>query len=73
MEWVVTYRIEQCDNCGWGLAEFYRGTEEECRRISDAFAGGASDLVKTKPWCVIIGPAAGWDLFLLDGEYGELT
>jgi hypothetical protein len=66
MDWVVTYRIEQRDNCGWGIAEFFRGSEEECRRICEAFGGGESDLVPTKSWRVIIGPAEGWDQFLSD-------
>jgi len=67
-QWVVTYKIESKSNGGFGVAEFFRGSEEECRRIKMAFAGGESDLVSTNPWGVVIGPADDWDNFLLDAR-----
>jgi hypothetical protein len=67
-QWVVTYRMEARNPLpeGWicGVEEFYRGSREECVRISRAFAGGESDLVPTNPWSVAIGPAADWEDFL---------
>ena len=66
-EWVVTYRIEHKDSSGWGVTEFFRGSEKECRRIKEAFASGESDCVPTaQPWAITIGPAADWDLFLME-------
>ena len=64
MEWVVTYKIIEQDYDNWGVAEFFRGSEEECKRIGQHFAGGEHDLVKTIPWTVVVGPAAEWDQFL---------
>jgi hypothetical protein len=65
-EWVVTYRMmpRNCATESWSITEFFRGSEEECRRIMNAFAGGESDKVRTNPWNVIIGPAEAWDEFL---------
>lgn len=63
-EWVVTCRIEKygAAHC-YGMTEFFRGTEEECRRISRAFAGGSCDIMRTSPWQIVIGPAEDWDYF----------
>jgi hypothetical protein len=60
MDWVVTYRIARSDTNEWGMAEFYRGSEAECRRIQKAFAGGECDIVPTNPWQVLIGPVDDW-------------
>jgi hypothetical protein len=71
-EWVVTYRLSPRDSYDddservTSITEFFRGSEEECRRIKDHFANGECDLVKTNPWKVIIGPARDWDDFLSD-------
>jgi hypothetical protein len=64
MEWVVTYRINRLDDACYGLAEFFRGSEQECLRIKRAFAGGSCDIVKTSPWEVVIGHAEDWEGFL---------
>lgn len=68
--WVVTYRL--MDETGLGVAEFFRGSEIECRRIAAAFAPGGSDMrgVRNKKgeWTVIIGPAAKWDEFLRENS-----
>ena len=63
-EWVVTYRVES--DSGWNITEFFRGSEQECCRSRDAFAGGESDTVRTNPWSIVIGPASDWDDFLAD-------
>jgi hypothetical protein len=73
-EWVVTYRIENRQCAGhWGLAEFFRGSEEECKRIRSAFAGGESDCVPTTGWEVVIGPAADWEDFLSSADATDLN
>jgi hypothetical protein len=72
-DWVVTYRLENCDRPGdWGIVEFYRGSEDECRRIGCAFAGGTSDIVATTGWRVMIGPAADWEDFLSEANESML-
>jgi hypothetical protein len=63
-EWVVTYRVEQTGRSNWGIVEFFRGSEEECRRIERAFAGGSSDTVATEKWKCGIGKAEDWEQFL---------
>jgi len=70
MEWMVVYRIAT-QNGGWGFAEFYRGSEETCRRIQDNFAGGECDLIPTKPWKVAIGTVASWSAFLQELDYEQ--
>ena len=62
--WVVTCRIARTDDSSYGMAEFFRGSEAECKRIGRHFAGGSCDIISTSPWQVIIGPAADWDGFL---------
>jgi len=69
-QWVVTYRIEQ-KNHNWGIAEFFRGSEEECKRIGRAFAGGSSDIIPTEPWGVLVGRAEDWDYFLSEQSQEE--
>jgi hypothetical protein len=63
-EWVVTFRIIEQESLSWGFAEFYRGSEEECRYIQDHFAGGECDIVRTRPWRIAIGLASEWYEFL---------
>jgi len=70
-EWVVTYRLESCTG-NWGVVEFFRGSEQECRRISRQFAGGESDTVCTHDWEVLVGPVAEWEQFLSSAETHEL-
>ena len=64
MDWVVTYKVAEKDTGSWGVAEFFRGSEEQCRWIANHFAGGESDYIETLPWTVTIGPAEEWDSFL---------
>jgi len=71
-QWVVTYRIERADECSFGVAEFFRGTERECKRIGSAFACGSCDIVRTLPWQVVVGPAEDWDRFLQEMSEEEL-
>ena len=68
MEWVVTFRIAEKGTRSWGMAEFYRGSEKECRRIAANFSGGECDIVKTNPWEVVVGPVEAWQEFLLQFE-----
>ena len=68
MVWVVMFRISTLDHPAFGFAEFYRGSEAECRRIHANFAGGECDLVRTRPWKIAIGPAEDWYDFLDDLE-----
>ena len=67
-EWVVTFRISPQDHPNWGLAEFFRGTEAQCKYIQDNFAGGECDLIQTKPWQIAIGPVDAWYDFLQQFE-----
>ena len=61
-QWVVTYRIETPD--GAVFAEFFRGDEQECRRIEAASCGGDHDMRWTpKPWTPVTSLAANWDAF----------
>jgi len=73
-EWVVTFRIIEQESLSWGFAEFYRGSEEECRRIQNHFAGGECDIVRTRSWRIAIGPADEWYAFLgqLDYDTGRV-
>jgi hypothetical protein len=59
-QWVVTCRIAPKGSCEWGVAEFFRGTEQECRHIQACFAGGECDIMETNPWQVMIGPVDDW-------------
>ena len=65
MDWVVAYKIAEKGGT-WGVAEFFRGSEAECRYIADHFAGGESDYARTHPWKVVVGPAHEWEDFLSD-------
>jgi len=69
-DWVVTYRIGSAQAVGVCLtiAEFYRGSQEECERIKTHYSCGSDDRIPTvNPWQIIIGPASDWDKFLKDG------
>jgi hypothetical protein len=70
-EWVVTFRIAEKGSRNWGLAEFFRGTEEECRRIEAGFVDGECDILVTAPWQIVVGPAEAWHEFLRQFENVE--
>jgi len=67
-DWVVTFKIAEKRSCNWGLAEFFRGSEAQCRWIRAHFAGGECDVVETQPWQIVIGPVEDWHDFLQDLE-----
>jgi hypothetical protein len=62
-EWVVTYTIEFA-NSDIMVTEFFRGARDECLRIRAQSGGGDHDLMQTKSWKPIVGPAHEWDQFL---------
>jgi hypothetical protein len=68
IEWVVTYRIAQKGTANWGMAEFFRGSEAQCKHIQAHFAGGECDIVETNPWEILIGPVEDWHDFLQAAE-----
>lgn len=70
-EWVVTFKIAKKHTCDWGLAEFFRGSQAQCRYIKDHFAGGECDIAETRPWQIAIGPVEQWHDFLRELEHGK--
>jgi hypothetical protein len=64
-QWVVTYRHEQIDG-GVMVAEFFRGTREECIRIMTHSGEGENDKCPTSGWKAVMGTARSWDVFIAD-------
>ena len=63
-EWVVTYRFYY-EGGNFGIEEYFRGSERECRRIAlGSVAPGSTQRGKVIAFDTVIGRASEWDEFI---------